>query len=324
MPSARLVAIINSYNRLPLLQVGLPSLLAALKQCPFSTAVVIFDAGSTDGTLDWLEGIRASCQTIPLEVISPAAGQDSSFSAGVNRACLHAIAAYQDVELFFLFETDNWIESAAPILLAKDLLDRNSKLAAAGFTISLHDGKKIGFGCPFPTPFTFLLGQQLTLIFHLEDRLSSVWTAFENSRWAMCDIVFTSPLLIKRTAWEESGGMDNRAFPFTDCDADWCWRVKKLGKGIAVLAADGVVHDNKGLWSQWSAKRVLDYHRARLTLLRTHTQKSLSWLKPLLFLRHSLELMLLLLALPLSEKAATSIKKRWLLLTSVFNDYSTH
>lgn len=316
-----LVAIINSYNRLALLQKALPSLISALRPLPFGASVVVFDAGSKDGTVEWLQEFRAGLPEFVIDLIQPSAGQDSSFSAGVNSACAFAVEKYPELKWFLLYETDNWLAGPRPISVAVKLLNENSQLAAAGFTVANASGQAIGFGCSLPTVLEFLVGQQLTYFLKLDQPKLRAGGLVDGCEWSFCDVVFTSPLLVKRESWVASGGMDAAVFPFSDCDTDWSWRLEKLGWGIAVISVAGVVHDNEGQLSGWSAGRVVDFHRARYRLLSRHAGSWIGVLKPLLLLRHLAELIFLLILPRAPESKRESIDKRLLLLKSVMNQY---
>ena len=320
MADVELVAIVNSYNRLSLIQLGMPTLVAALNDCPFASAVVVFDANSTDGSLEWLREFAETTSAPPVQIICPAEGEDSSNAAGSNAACAWAARHYPKAQWYFLFESDNWIASARPVILARNLLRQEEKLAAAGFTVTKHSGQPAGFGTCLPTVFQFLIGQQLTLFLGLDRPNLRDGGSIDGCCWSVCDLVFTSPLLVRRRAWEESRGLDNSVFSFADCDVDWMWRLNKAGWRLAVIEIDGVVHDNKEQPSGWAARRVVQFHQARLQLLRTHRGEWVAWLKPLLLVRHCLEFMILL-ALCLFGYPRESLRKRWLLITGVMNDY---
>jgi GT2 family glycosyltransferase len=320
MTDLRLAAIVSSFNRLNLLQQGLPSLYQSLEQCPFPSSIVVFEAGSTDGSREWLDEFIGQNRKIPLEVIGPAPGQDNSFSAGVNAACKYAKQKYPDVTHFFLFETDNWIANERPILLACQLLAGDDKLAAAGFTVRKFAGGEAGYGCSFPTLTEFVLGQHLTCILRL-DAPGNPWQEFNGSRWRKCDVVFTSPLMVKSSAWEQSQGFDQNEFPFSDCDTDWCRRLKGGGWYLAVLETQDVVHDNRAQISEWSAKRAIQFHKARLKYLKRYFGGGVNMLKPLLFLRHCLEFLLVLFLVLLHKRPKAVLDVRGRLIASVFSDY---
>ncbi len=321
--TVKLVAIVNSFNRLPLMQEGLPSLVAALKDVDYPSAIVIFDAGSTDGSLEWIKEYSRESGT-RIELIIPEPGDDTSFSGGINRATRYAADCFPQLEYYFFFETDNFISSATPLKKALKLLTSISYLAAVGFTVTKHSGEPAGIGCSFPTVLQFVLGQHLTCMLHLDQPIRHEWQQEDQEdqqiEWTICDVVFTSPLVVRRTAWEKSRGLDAREFPFSDCDVDWAWRLSKLGWKLAVIKATGVIHDNRETLSEWSGKRVIHFHHARMKLLKRHAQDVAS-LKPLLFARHAAEYVLLK-ALRLSGKASPEkVELRKQLMRTVFNEY---
>ena len=184
---------------------------------------------------------------------------------------------------------------AGPLADAIGVLGAEPNLAAAGFTVRLHNGRACGYGMRFPSYASFVLGQNLSARWDLLAPNNSPWQTTENVRWRICDVVFTSPLLIRRAAWKQTGGLDAQAFPFSDSDVDWAWRCAKLGWKLAVINSDNVVHDNLKQLSAWSATRVVDFHRSRLRALRRHRGNVVGLFKPLLFLRHCAEAVILAL-----------------------------
>lgn len=303
------------------MQEGLPSLVAALRGTDYETAIVIFDAGSTDGSIQWAREFALKSE-LPIDLILPNRGDDTSFSGGINAATKYAASKYPQLQYYLFFETDNFIASAKPLVEAINLLDEVSYLAAAGFTVTKHSGAAAGIGCAFPTATQLVLGQHLTCLLHLDQPLKHPWTANGDISWTISDVVFTSPLVVRRTAWEKSEGLDAAEFPFSDCDVDWAWRLANLGWKIAIIKAEGVIHDNRESLSEWSAKRVIHFHRARLKLLNRHLGKKVEALKPLLFARHAAEYGLLCVLALLGKTSKEKLELRRQLMRSVFNDYN--
>ncbi|PYL54315.1 MAG: hypothetical protein DMF29_06500, partial [Verrucomicrobia bacterium] len=231
-----LVAIINSFNRRSLLERAIASLTEALRGARFGSAIIVFEAGSNDGSVEFLKTWRENNPADNLTVIEASADR-RSFSEGVNTACAEAIGRFPKCRWLFLYETDNCLTSAEPLDKAISLLQLEPKLVAAGFTVKQHDGKFFGYGMRFPTALSFALGQNLAGQLNLHAPNNSVWHTSEGIRWRTCDVVFTSPLLIRREAWEQSQGFDEKTFPFSDVDLDWAWRCAKLGWKMAVIAS---------------------------------------------------------------------------------------
>jgi GT2 family glycosyltransferase len=316
-----LVAIINSYNRHTLLERAIASLSEALRSARFGSAIIVFEAGSNDGSGEFLGWWRENHPGDKLGLIE-ASPNRRSFSDGVNIACTEAIARFPKCRWLFLYETDNCLKSAEPLEKAIALLERQPQIAAAGFTVKQHDGKFYGYGMRFPTALSFALGRNLAARLNLHAPNNSAWQLSDGIRWRRCDVVFTSPLLIRREAWEQSGGFDAPNFPFSDTDLDWAWRCAKLGWKMAVIASDDVVHDNLEQLSAWSANRAVDFHRNRLRLLKRHRGKHVAMLKPFLFLRHWLETLILARASAADPIAKDKLAKRKQMLRTVWSDYS--
>jgi GT2 family glycosyltransferase len=316
-----LVAIINSFNRRSLLERAITSLTETLRSTRAGSAIIVFEAGSNDGSLEFLKAWRDDHSADNLMLIEGLPDR-RSFSDGVNIACAAASVRFRNCRWLFLYETDNWLANFDPVAKAISLLQSQPRLAAAGFTVKQHDGKFFGYGMRFPSALSFALGQNLAARLNLHAPNNSEWQLSNGTRWRTCDVVFTSPLVIRREAWEQSGGFDATAFPFSDSDLDWAWRCAKLGWKMAVIASEDVVHDNLEQLSAWSANRALDFHRNRFRLLKRHRGKHVVLLKPFLFVRHWLETILLKRKIVTDPKAEEKLAKRKQMLRTVWNDYS--
>lgn len=319
--TVELVAVINSFNRLPLLERAMASLTSALRSARFGAAIVVFDAGSKDGSLELLREWRENNPADDLTLVE-ASGSRRSFSDGVNIACAEAITRFPRTRWLFLYETDNCLLNIEPVENAIALLDREPRLAACGFTVKQHDGKFFGYGMRLPSTLSFALGQNLAALWNLHAPNNSDWQTCDGFRWRTCDVVFTSPLLVRRQAWEKSGGLDAENFPFSDTDIDWAWRCARLGWAMAVIASEDVIHDNLEQLSAWSANRVLDFHRNRFRLLRRHRGRHVALLKPILFLRHWLEAIVLARKSLVDPRAKEKLAKRKQMLRTVWSNYS--
>lgn len=314
-------AVINSFNRRALLERALTSLAESLRRAPFGSAIVVFDAGSRDGSV---ESLKEWSEKNPADnlIVIEASSSRRSFSDGVNIACAEAIARFPTTRWLFLYETDNCLLNVEALEKAIALLDREPQLAACGFTVKQYNGKFFGYGMRFPSTLSFALGQNLAALLNLHAPNNSNWQTRDGIRWRTCDVVFTSPLLVRRQAWEQSGGLDAANFPFSDTDIDWAWRCARLGWSMSVIASDHVIHDNLEQLSAWSANRVLDFHRNRFRLLRRHRGRHVALLKPVLFLRHWLEAIILARKSRVDPTAKEKLAKRKQMLRTVWSNYS--
>ncbi len=293
-----IAVIINSFNRIELLKECLTVLSSWIPGSAFEgrLVAVIYDAGSTDGSIAWLQSEGAKLN-LPTDVILPRAGDDTSFSAGLNSGVSFAEKKWPTIKYLLFYETDNQILDAAPLSQALVQLKRRDKLAACGFTVRKHDGSPAGVGMAFPTLTNFVLGKNIVHKFNLE-KIPYHWeNHVEGIDFSEVDVVFTSPLLVKIEAWRASGGLDAAAFPFSDCDIDWARRLRAMGWRMGVIRSQYVIHDNKEALSTWSKSRAMQFHRARLRYFMRYRRVSVYFAWPsLLVLRHLSELFIAKLA----------------------------
>lgn len=320
----QVVAVINSLNRRELLIPAVESLARAFAAGNSETAMVVFDAGSTDGSREWLREFAAAHPELRLEILEAAVREQVPFSTGVNRGCQYALKTFPETEFLLLYETDNWVSGPEPLDAAVRLLRRQPKLAAAGFTVHLHsDPAQCGQGERFPTVFSFLLGPQLTFALGGIARVKPSTLETDGLVWFPADVVYTSPLLVRASVWRELGGMDETAFPFSDCDVEWTWRVARAGYGCGVLVTGAVVHDNLGAQSDWSSLRVIRFHQARFRLLRRYRGFVMTLAIPALFLRHLAECVVLAAMVLARRRTTFHLKKRLMLLKGVWSGYES-
>ncbi len=292
----RTAILINSFNRLDLFREALKPLQQWLPSDPAwkrRVAVVVYDAGSTDGTLEWLEEQKQAA-SFPIEIVVPqSAEEDTSFAAGLNTIAAFAIERYKSLDYLLFYETDNQILSAPPLTKAREVLERHDKMAACGFTVRYVDGRPAGIGASFPTVWKFFLGPKLVHALKMDSIRYRNADAFTGVDYGILDIVHTSPLLVKVSAWLDSGGLDAERFPFSDCDLDWAKVLHDKGWLLSVIKTDEVIHDNQAAISSWSANRAIQSHQGRLRYLKKHARSKVFLAWPVgLLLRHGVEWML--------------------------------
>lgn len=319
--NARVIVVMNSFERATLLGLALPSVRGALEALKVPSLVVIFDAGSQDGSIELARSAAADGGSVPVALLEAGPGEEASFAAGCNAAAAWGAAAAPDADHLLFFETDNLLDDPEPLRRALELLGARPELGAVGFTVRRVDGTPAAFGCSPPGAVGFLLGQRAAAWLGLDAPALGPWQALGDARWALAPILYTSPLLVRLAAWRATGGMDAAAFPFTDSDLDWCLRASGAGWRLAVLEAERVIHDNRELASSWSRRRVVHFHRSRLRLLRKHGIPGARLLPPLRWTRHLLELAVLggLHALGRAHPGAIEVRRE--LLTDALRGY---
>jgi hypothetical protein len=269
-----LALVVNSFNRCELLERSLSSIYDRV--LPWPAEVVVVDDGSTDGSAELVESWVSSGRYPGLVLHQPR--ERVAFAGGVNLGVLVSNAPY-----VCLFETDN-VALDAGLWRGVDYLKQNPGVAGVGFRVVTMAGETAGNSMSFPRPLAFVLGQQLTQRFGLE----SAGTGPRR------DVVFTSPIILSRTALARSGLMNAVDFPFCDSDIELCRRIYESGFELHVLEDVSVVHDQGDQRSEFSRRRTLDFHRARLEYFRRYLPApALPLIRSGLLLRHLLELALL-------------------------------
>jgi GT2 family glycosyltransferase len=284
----KIAIIINSFNRFTLLRECLAALDGWISNISdFQCEVYVFDAGSEDGSLDFLYA-RASGDP-HFHVLTPAPGKNRSIAGGFNAGASAALDESPAATHLLFYETDNAIPDPEPVRAALAELDARNNLAACGFTVRRHDGRPAGVGMPFPTLRAFLAGNRISHFLQME-RIPYHWENSAGGKFSFVDVVFTSPLLVKAEAWKDTAGMDAETFPFSDCDVDWAKRVALRGWKMGVVERSDVVHDNRNALSDWSKNRALNFHRGRLRYFRRYRPVAVLTVWPLaLLVRHCIE-----------------------------------
>ena len=270
-----LALVVNSFNRRLLLERALTSVYEHLRRC--RSEVVMVNDGSTDGSAEQLRGWIDSGRYPGLRLLRPP--KKVAFAGGVNLGIESSRAPY-----VCLFETDNLHRRRRPLGAGVAYLKKNTNVAAVGFRVTTLDGRTAGNSMSFPSPLGFVLGQQLAVRLGLE----------RPAPGPRRDVVFTSPLVLSRSAISKFGLMDVADFPFCDSDIDWCRRMADAGFELHVLEDVSVVHDQGDQKSEFSRRRTMDFHRARLAYFRKYAPALVPLLRAGLLARHVGELAVLM------------------------------
>jgi GT2 family glycosyltransferase len=170
----------------------------------------------------------------------------------LNRAMAEA-----RTDVVVVFDSD-----AYPLTPFADSLCRrfaaDPKLAAVGFRTVDRHGRNTGMPEAEPGAATLVLGQRLHALYR---RLRPA------RRRPFC--LYTPALAIRRRAFEELGGLDERRFDFLDLDTDLSMRWNRAGWRLAWCPELVAFHEGGGS-PQATHQRVLRHYRNRWLLLRKH------------------------------------------------------
>jgi hypothetical protein len=297
-----LAVVINSFNRRDLLERSLRSLYEHLRPAPCE--VVVVDDLSTDGSAELVERWIQSGRYPGLALVRP--DHKVAFAGGVNLGIASCRAPY-----ICLFETDN-VALDDGLWKGVAYLKRNPQVAGVGFRVTTLAGTTAGNSMSFPSPIAFVLGQEIASRLGLESPATG----------PRRDVVFTSPLIVSRKAVDQVGVMNDADFPFCDSDIDWCRRFHDAGFELHVLEDVSVVHDQGTNQSEFSRRRTLDFHRARLAYFRRYaTPAAVPFIRAGLLARHLVELAVLRAGQAAGVVEPRRVDRRRELLRSWRRDY---
>jgi GT2 family glycosyltransferase len=224
--------------------------LAALGSALFDTAtpgvrVLVRDNGSTDGTA---EAIAATFPDIELD----AGGENLGFAGGVNTILRRSRAKW-----VLLLNSDAWPEPGAIDQLVA-CGDRHPHAAAIAPRLLRPDDTLEPSTWPFPS---LRVAARAAL-----RPLRYVWP---HDRERSIDWAVGAALLIRRTALDEIGALDDSLFMYAE-DLDWCWRAREAGWQVwftpdAVVRHIGNASGSKRYGARqpaaWIANSIIVYRR---------------------------------------------------------------
>ncbi len=215
--SPELSVIIVTWNCRLALERCLDSLRPALADVP--AEIIVADNGSEDGTVEWLGRHAPDVRVLAFP-------ENLGFAAAANRAAQQARGEY----LWFL-NPDTAVERGAVAVLLAELAGR-PEIGAAGPQLLTPDGGPYPLSARrFPTLWTEFL-EKVGLAALSFSRLA----VLPGDETAEVPAVSGAALCVRRRAWDEVGGFDERYFLYAE-DVDLCralhaagWRIYYVGR----------------------------------------------------------------------------------------------
>ncbi len=255
--------VITPWNCKDLLQATLKSIFSS--QTKFSYEVIVYDHGSTDGSLEMVESEFPQVTLIR--------GGDVGFAAANNVGLKKSTGRYA-----VLLNADTEI-STDTIETMVSFMDANPKVGISTGKLVLAVSGKLDKACrrSFPTPwvsFTRFSGlaklfpkskifNQYNLEFLSEDesyQIDSCVGAFE---------------MIRREAMEQIGYLDETFYMYGE-DIDWCYRVKQAGWEVwyypktTILHYKGYLSGKAGGKKKHNPRPTWEFHRAMIIFYYKH------------------------------------------------------
>ncbi len=220
---SRISVLIVRYNALKEIRACLDSLLA---QGGSGLEIVLVDNASPEGGTELLEAKYHSVILIKNK-------DNLGFAKAVNQAAQRASGRF-----LFLLNPDTYLlpDNAAPEILAGKL-DKAPNMGAAGPRLVNPDGSLQTSAYAFPTLFQsagHLLGLKKIIPLPLAKKLAPSFLRAkfgqldDHTQARQVDYCTGAALMVKREAWDRTGGLDERFFLYYE-EKDLCLRLKRLG-----------------------------------------------------------------------------------------------
>jgi len=244
-PDPLVSVVVVNYNAGRLLDSCLDSLAARRPDPP--AEVILVDNASTDGSAERAAGRHPGVTLVR-------AGRNLGFAGGVNLGAARAAG-----EILFLLNPDAeiWPDTLEQLASA---LAAAPRLAVAGCKIYDPDGTTLQHAGALihPSLITSHIGRGE------EDR-------GQHDEPADVDYVTGAALAVRRSAWDELGGLDSGYRPGYYEETELCLRARRQGHRVAVIPAARALHHESVSSGKLSSRFFYRYHRNRLRfLIRNH------------------------------------------------------
>jgi GT2 family glycosyltransferase len=207
--------IIVSYNSGEFLRRCLSSLYGA--PSPLVSEVIVVDNASTDGSVEMIESEFPQVTLLKNR-------RNLGYAAAVNQGIRSAAAPY-----FLILNPD--VETGGGAIKAlRDFMEATPKAGLAGGRLLNTDGT-LQMSCRtfYTVPVVLLRRTFLGRLFPRSPLVRShLMLDWDHDSDRRVDWVIGACMMVRREAYENVGGMDERFFLYLE-DVDWCYRMKKHG-----------------------------------------------------------------------------------------------
>jgi N-acetylglucosaminyl-diphospho-decaprenol L-rhamnosyltransferase len=213
--------VVVTYNALPWIEPCLES----VRGCE----LIVVDNGSSDGTPALVRRLFPEAHLIEQENRGLGAGLNAGMRAASGSRLL-------------LLNSDAWVVGDAVAKLV-GVLERDPEVAVVAPRLLNQDGTLQRSVRGFPTPWR--LATEYFFLRKLAPRsrlLNAFYGAgFRHDEERAVEFVKGAALLVRRQAFEQVGGFDERFFLFSE-EVDWCYRFHEAGWKIVFTPAAEAVH----------------------------------------------------------------------------------
>jgi hypothetical protein len=222
--------------------------------------VLLVDNASTDGSQ-----ARAARDYPGIKILQNA--ENRGFAPGANQGLECAVG-----ELMLLLNPDAMLQPSTISLLV-DFMNGHPEAAVVGPRLLNPDGTVQGSARRDPSPWTGLFGRDapLTRLFpnNPVSRRELPNLCHVGDAPLEVDWISGACLLVRRAAYEQVGGLDERFFLFWE-DADWCRRFRRAGWKVYYLPTAVGTHRVGVSRAQRPMRSAIDFHRSAYRYYRKH------------------------------------------------------
>jgi GT2 family glycosyltransferase len=247
--------VIVSWNTRELLRACLTSTIAAGRELDAPVEVIVVDNASGDGSA---EMVRQEFPAVRLIANTANAG----FAAANNQGLSQSRGRY-----LLLLNPDTKADSQFLRLLV-GFLEKHPRAGAVGPRLIGKDGEDQVSCFPLPT-----IPREAWRLFHLDwlhPRASYPAARLRSPQPQRVESIQGACLLVRRSAVEETGLLDERFFIYTE-EIDLCRRLLDCGWQIFWIPQAVVVHYGGASTAQVSGRMFLELYRSKVQYFRKHT-----------------------------------------------------
>jgi len=195
---------------------------------PYSAQVVVVDNQSADGTLGFIRERWPQVRTI-----------DAGGNLGFARANNLGVAASTG-DFVLLLNPDTVAPPGALATLVRELGDRPDAAIAGPRLVNDREVPELSFGPPI-SPWGELQQKMLLALYDRQVGRAVAYVERMSRQPGERAWVSGACLLIRRTDWEDAGGLDERFFMYTE-DVDLCTTVRRRGRKVVFVPQAEVRH----------------------------------------------------------------------------------
>jgi hypothetical protein len=261
-----LAIIIVSWNVRDLLR----SCLSSLQRYPateHTQRIIVVDNASSDKSVDM---VRQEFPDVQLAVNGSNRGFTGGNNDGIHAAEEWFAGADPASSFVLLLNPDTEVHPGA-LNTMLDFAKSHPQVGLIGPQLLYPDGSIQSSRRRFPTLMTSIF-ESTWLLPYAPGKILDAFYMRDVSDALTCDVdwVYGAAMLVRRSAYQQVGLLDEQAFFMYSEEVDWCKRLKNAGWKIVYLPQAGVIHYEGRSSVQVSARRMIYFNTSKVRYIRKH------------------------------------------------------